>query len=75
MQRRSIEAVLSRIDGRGYKAYKELQGARQRVGPTVVEVTRVQGDPFAPPRVARLEARVEPPAWARGAEVAVADYL
>ena len=75
MQRRSIEAVLSRIDGRGYKAYRELQGARQRIGPVVVEVARVQGDPFAPPSVARLEARVEAPAWARGAEVAVADYL
>lgn len=70
-----ISSVLERIDGRGYKAYRDLLGAEERVGGLLLRVTRVQGDPFAPPSVVRIEARVELPTWARGAEPAVADYL
>ncbi len=72
---RSISWVLRRIDGRGYKAYKDLLGASERVGRLLVKVVRVQGDPYAPPSVARVEARLELPPWSRGAETAVADLV
>jgi predicted ABC-class ATPase len=71
----SISRVLERISGRGYKAYRDLLGAEERVRGLLVRVTRVQGDPFAPPSVARVEARVRLPGYAVGAEPAVADYL
>ncbi|MCG0314192.1 MAG: ABC-ATPase domain-containing protein, partial [Calditerricola sp.] len=43
-----LRAILKRIDGRGYKAYKELQGTYRGDGFTL-SVDHVQGDPFAPP--------------------------
>ncbi len=46
-----IGAILRRIDGRGYKAYKDLAGAVEEVRGVRVRVVRVQGDPFAPPSV------------------------
>ncbi len=54
-----IEQVLRRIDGRGYKAYKQLVGASQIIEGIRVIVTRVQSDPFAPPSVVKLEAPLE----------------
>ncbi len=39
---------LQRIDGRGYKAYKTLQGAYD-LGDFVLHLVHVQGDPFATP--------------------------
>jgi len=51
-----VEKILAKIDGRGYKAYKELKGVRFSVGRLAFEVARVQGDPFAPPSVVRAEA-------------------
>ena len=71
----SIGRVLSRIDGRGYKAYRDLLGASEVVRGLRVRVARVQGDPFAPPSVAVVESGVELPVWARCCPVAVADYL
>ncbi len=68
-----IEGILSRIDGRGYKAYKQLAGSSQRVNRVTVRVARVQGDPFAPPSVVVAEGPVEPGPWTR-APVAAADY-
>ncbi len=72
----SISEVLRRIDGRGYKAYKDLARASEEVDGVKVAVVRVQGDPFAPPSVVRLEA------WMRVSErltlkapIAVADYI
>jgi len=70
-----IGSVLLRIDGRGYKAYRDLVGASERVGDLVVRVVRVQGDPFAPPSVVAVEARVGVPGWARCCLTAVADFL
>ncbi len=67
--------MLSRIDGRGYKAYKDLQGAWERVDGLLVRVVRVQGDPFAPPSVVRVEARWEGPSWALRWPVALSDWL
>ena len=39
---------LARLDGRGYKAYKSLQGAYD-LGDFVLHLVHVQGDPFATP--------------------------
>lgn len=74
-----IERVLARIDGKGYKAYKDLVGASQRVDvdgfQVKVTIVRVQGDPYAPPSIARLEAHVKAPVWSRRAPIAVADFI
>ncbi len=43
-----LEQLLHRIDGRGYPAYRDIRGAWQVPGFTLV-VRRVQGDPFAAP--------------------------
>jgi len=50
-----LRRTLARIDGRGYKAYKDLRGAYE-LGPYVIEVAHVQGDPYAPP--SRVHARI-----------------
>lgn len=50
-----LRAILKRIDGRGYKAYKELQGTYRGDGFTL-SVDHVQGDPFAPP--SRIRVRI-----------------
>ena len=47
---------LSRIDGKGYKAYKEIQGS-YTYGRFTLSIDHVQGDPFAQP--SRLRVRVE----------------
>lgn len=75
-----LEGRLRRIDGRGYKAYKDIKGAYQEGGLTLM-VDHVQGDPFAEP--SRVRARLAPqvaglPAWAYGTDarrVSTADYL
>ncbi|WP_291318563.1 ABC-ATPase domain-containing protein [Desulfonatronospira sp.] len=43
-----LQEVLDRIDGRGYKAYKDLQGGYS-FGDCRLIVDYVQGDPYAPP--------------------------
>jgi predicted ABC-class ATPase len=50
-----LRRFLRRIDGRGYKAYKDLRG-RWRVGEVELFVDHVQGDPFAAP--SRVRARL-----------------
>jgi hypothetical protein len=73
----SIGRVLSRINGKGYRAYRELQGASEIVDGVRVRVVRVQSDPFAPPSVARLEASLPPslPEWALEEPVPLSDFL
>ena len=56
MYESEISRILKRIDGRGYKAYKDLVRASELVNGIEVKVARVQGDPFAPPSV--IECRV-----------------
>jgi len=53
---KEISRVLSRIDGRGYGAYKELLDAYEAVDGVMLRVSRVQSDPYAPPSV--VEARL-----------------
>jgi len=48
-----LRQTLKRIDGRGYKAYKDLQGAYD-CGDFLLFVDNVQSDPFAPPSRMRL---------------------
>ncbi len=48
-----LRSTLRRIDGRGYKAYKDIRGAYD-LGDLVLFVDHVQGDPFAAPSKLRL---------------------
>jgi len=42
-----LDAILHRINGRGYKAYKEIEGRRFRFENFDLLVEHVQGDPYA----------------------------
>lgn len=48
-----LRALLRRLDGRGYKAYKEIRGAYALTG-GVLHVDHVQGDPYAAPSRVRV---------------------
>lgn len=52
-----LRAVLGQIDGHGYKAYKEIEGAYD-FGTFALFIDHVQGDPFAAP--SRVRVRVPP---------------
>ena len=54
--REDLRRILLRIDGRGYKAYKDLEGQYQ-YHRFVLFVDHVQGDPFASP--SRIRVRVD----------------
>jgi predicted ABC-class ATPase len=53
---RDLDSILRRIDGRGYKAYKEIQGRRFSYERFELVVEHVQGDPYAAP--SRLRALI-----------------
>ena len=53
---KDLESTLHRIDGRGYKAYKEIQGRRFSYERFELIVEHVQGDPYAAP--SRLRALI-----------------
>ena len=53
--REDLHRILNRIDGKGYPAYKDIQGEYEFPGFTLL-IDHVQGDPFAAP--SRLRARV-----------------
>ena len=73
--RREIE----RIDGRGYRAYKDLQRGRARFGDWELIIDAVQGDPFAAPSRVRVElpldASCHEPPQGRVARRAFCDFL
>lgn len=48
-----LEKLLNRLDGKGYKAYKELQGQYQWSNFTL-SIDYIQGDPFASPSRIRV---------------------
>ncbi len=48
-----LRNILTRIDGKGYKAYKDLEGA-YHFGEFVLWMDHVQGDPFAAPSRVRI---------------------
>ncbi len=49
-----IRSVLSRINGRGYKAYKDLEGSYSLAPGLTFYLDHAQGDPFAAPSRGRL---------------------
>lgn len=62
----ALRGLLERIDGRGYRAYRDLKGAWD-LGGTCLWIDHVQGDPFAAPSRVRVEipsSVASFPAWA-----------
>jgi len=53
-----LEQTLHRVDGRGYKAYRDTEGAYD-FGEYTLFVDHVQADPFAPPSRVRVRVRQE----------------
>ena len=49
-----LEALLLRLDGKGYKAYKGVEGV-YRAPTFTLFIDHVQGDPFAPPSRVRVQ--------------------
>ncbi len=76
----SLRQQLLGLDGRGFKAYKELAGAYD-YGPWAVFIDHVQGDPFAAPSKIRIRvphefSRFPPDLWSNKVrEVAFRDFL
>jgi predicted ABC-class ATPase len=75
-----LRRVIERIDGRGYKAYRDLRGAWD-LGDATLHVDHVQGDPFAAPSKLRVrvplgEAGLAPDLLdGRARRMALCDYL
>ena len=53
MTKKDLQDKLRSIDGRGYKAYKDIKGAYHMEGFTLI-IDHVQGDPFAAPSRLRV---------------------
>jgi len=76
--RASLVEILRRIEGRGYKAYRDIRGATRIDDVTTLFVDHVQSDPFAPP--SKLRVRVDrsvPDDWRASGlrRVAVEDWF
>lgn len=75
-----LRKTLRRIDGRGYKAYKDIEG-QYDFGSYILWVEHVQGDPFAAPsnvivRVPQEKARFPRDTFAgKSREVGLRDFL
>ncbi len=75
-----LRRILSRIDGKGYKAYKEIEGTYQ-AGTFTLFVDHVQGDPFAAPSRLRVRVPMKVAGFPgssfsnRSRKVALADFL
>jgi predicted ABC-class ATPase len=75
-----LARALQRVDGRGYKAYKEIAGRYAAAG-FVLAIDHVQGDPFAEPSRLRVfvrgdDARLPADAFrTHERRIAAADYL
>ena len=75
-----LRMTLSRIEGRGYKAYKDLEGSYD-MGRFSLHVDHVQGDPFAAPsrvrvRVPMKHAKIPASLFSnRVRQIAIEDYL
>lgn len=78
---RRLKGILRSIDGKGYKAYKELERKAFQFPLFTLYIDHIQGDPFASP--SRLRVRVPQDVAAfpgdtystRSREVALRDYL
>jgi predicted ABC-class ATPase len=75
-----LQNTLRRIDGKGYKAYRDIEGVYD-FGEYVLYVDRVQGDPFASPSRIRVQVSQERARFPketyknRSREIALRDYL
>lgn len=75
-----LKQNLARIDGRGYKAYKDIQGSYD-FGWFTLYIDHVQGDPFAAPsrlrvRVPQQNAQIPKQWWeSLSRKIALEDYL
>jgi len=77
---RALKGTLERIDGKGYKAYKDIAGSYD-FGDYTLHVDYVQGDPFAAPsrvRVVVPQAKAQFPGdtySSRSREVGLRDFI
>jgi len=73
-----LKTILRKIDGRGYKAYKLLEG-KYDYGNYALFIDHVQGDPFAPPSRLHIEIDFEksgfPPLFVKIHKTAFEDFL
>lgn len=53
--------ILRGFDQQNYDVYRDLKGRRFPIGPFTLRLTRVQGDPFAPPSQLRVDAEATRP--------------
>ncbi len=51
---KKLKAILHKIDNKGYKAYKQLQGKEFFLNGIRIYVSHVQGDPFATPSIMEI---------------------
>ncbi|MEB3862167.1 MAG: ABC-ATPase domain-containing protein [Desulfurococcales archaeon] len=70
-----LEATLRRIDGRGYKAYKDLEGQEWEAQGVRLRMVKVQGDPFAPPSIVEARVGLRVPKDTLDAPIPVCDLL
>lgn len=76
-----LRSTLRQIDGRGYGAYKELNGQRYAFDVFTLNIDHVQGDPFASPsrvhmRIPQQAARFPKPLFeTRAREIGLRDWL
>lgn len=59
----TLKQTLRRIDGKGYKAYKEIAGSYRMKDGSWLHIDHVQGDPFAAPSRIRVTASMAGLSW------------
>ena len=69
-----ISKILEMINGRGYKAYKKLEGREEKVRNVTIRIIKVQGDPFAPPSIIMAETEAPRKDYIRKYPIPVSDY-
>ena len=78
--REELRKILTRLDGKGYKAYKDIKGAYDYINFTLF-IDHVQGDPFASPSRVRAEVKMDKAGFpydlwdSRLKKIALEDYL
>jgi len=78
--REELRKILTRLDGKGYKAYKDIKGAYEYINFTLF-IDHVQGDPFASPSRVRAEVKMAKAGFpsdlwdSRLKKIALEDYL
>ncbi len=60
-----LSSILKRINRKGYKAYKDIEGIYTLGGGILLEVLHAQGDPFASPSKIRIKIPIEKTSFPR----------